>query len=156
MKELNKKEAIGDLLDAFTEVFYPAGWIKASRQTRLIFVFFRSRSVNLLLRRHPLRPTPSLMLRRNLPQRLQMRPGKRRKTNTVVNPMGLNLPPTQLARNPSPKKVVAPNVGSCVALSGRHFYSTYVKGSISTPPAPVAELLNMAYFTVSLRRRKVK
>lgn len=25
MKELNKKEAIGDLLDAFTEVFYPAG-----------------------------------------------------------------------------------------------------------------------------------
>lgn len=30
MKELNKKEAIGDLLDAFTEVLDPAGWMKAS------------------------------------------------------------------------------------------------------------------------------
>lgn len=85
-----------------------------------------------------------------------MRPGKRRKTNTVVNPMGLNLPPAQLGRSPSPKKVVAPNVDSCVALSVRHFYSKYAKGSISTPPAPVAELFNMAYFTISLRRREVK
>lgn len=36
MKELNKKEAIGDLLDAFTEVFYPADWVKASGQVQLI------------------------------------------------------------------------------------------------------------------------
>lgn len=31
MKEFNKKEAIGDLLDAFTEVFYPPGQMKMSQ-----------------------------------------------------------------------------------------------------------------------------
>lgn len=37
MKEFNKKEAIGDLLDAFTEVFYPPGVVCLSFQLYNIF-----------------------------------------------------------------------------------------------------------------------
>lgn len=36
MKEFNKKEAIGDLLDAFTEVISPPGWVHAPRQVQLL------------------------------------------------------------------------------------------------------------------------
>lgn len=113
MKELNKKEAIGDLLDAFTEVFSHLDELKCLSSFSCIYnslflppVFcFRSKSRNLLLNHYPLTPALSLKLRKNLPQRVLMRPGKNRKTNRIVNLMGLKLHLSQMRRKNSLKKV---------------------------------------------------
>lgn len=60
---------------------------------------------SLHLNPRPLRPTPSLMLQLNLLLRLQMRPGKRKRTSRILNLTGLKPHLSQPGRNTSTKKV---------------------------------------------------